>query len=57
MIRRCAQYVTKNARRVPCDRPCMTFYCGRHGGEDAYSPRTREMMVISSTATKTMRNS
>ena len=38
VIRRCAQYVTKQARRVPCNRPCMTFYCGRHDGKDACLP-------------------
>ena len=32
MIRRCAQFVTRQARRVPCDRQCLTFYCGQHGG-------------------------
>ena len=26
MIRRCAQYVTKNGRRVPCDRPCWGHF-------------------------------
>ena len=30
--RKCAQYVTKNAQRAPCDRPCTGFYCELHGG-------------------------
>ena len=34
-MRRCAQYVTKQARRVPCDRPCDRYYCREHGGLDA----------------------
>lgn len=37
MIRRCAQYVTRQAKRVPCDRPCLTFCCGQHGGRDAFA--------------------
>ena len=37
-MRYCAQYVTRQARRVPCDRPCNGYYCGLHGGSDADDP-------------------
>ena len=36
-MRRCAQYVTKQARRVPCDRPSERYYCAEHGGLDTNS--------------------
>ena len=39
-MRLCAQYVTKRGQRVACDRPCLTFYCGEHGGLDAYPSRS-----------------
>ena len=29
--RKCAQYVTKCGKRLPCDRPCVGFYCESHG--------------------------
>ena len=39
-MRLCAQYVTKQGQRVACDRPCLTFYCGEHGGLDSYPSRS-----------------
>ena len=39
-MRLCAQYVTKQGQRVACDRPCLAFYCGQHGGWDAHPSRS-----------------
>ena len=39
-MRLCAQYVTKQGQRVACDRPCLAFYCGEHGGLDSYPSRS-----------------
>ena len=36
-MRRCAQYLAKQARRVWCDRRCERYYYGEHGALDANS--------------------